>query len=579
MSESEGAGAAPSERLLGYDLARAFAIIGMVLINFPIFLAQTESATALAWISNVHYGRAAALFVTLAGAGVALMSRGAKPWIVRRTLLVRALFLILLGSALLLMWPIDILHFYAFYLTLAAIFLVTAPRWTLPWAAALVVAVNLGLHIAWPDIGDMLEVSTEFPRQGELAPTYWSPLGLLQNVFISGIHPVLPWFAFVIMGVWIGRHDLTDPATRGRLMALGAALGVGAPLLSLLLEQAPVYGLLPVEVLYYLGVVHEPSPLYTLGAVGTSMFMIALCQAVVARWENARIVRALVHAGQMALTIYLLHALVGVVAPQHFLGWSSLPLTWVLLYSLAFCAVAVVLAHLYRLAVKRGPVEMVMRAISGRTPEKVDARELARMPPAPRWWPAPAGAALAALIAFQFVGAPPNVACGERTIEQGRNLASLSLLCPSQAFSMVVADRGDIALETHTSGDMVLELYRGDELIGQNDDGGFGLNALLSMTLEPGTYRVVARPYESVIGPLTITRRDTAPTMPELAEGQICTEACASAHDNECDDGGPDSLYAICAFGSDCSDCGVRTLENKPEEDANMTPAPDPSSE
>jgi len=37
-----------------------------------------------------------------------------------------------------------------------------------------------------------------------------------------------------------------------------------------------------------------------------------------------------------------------------------------------------------------------------------------------------------------------------------------------------------------------------------------------------------------------------------------CTNTCASANDNECDDGGPGSLYDICEFGSDCNDCGVR---------------------
>jgi len=575
MSEGEGV-AGPTGRLHGYDLARAFAIIGMVLINFPIFLAQTESGTPLAWLSNLHYGRAASLFVTLAGAGVALMSRGARPWIVRRTLLLRALFLVLLGSALLLVWRIDILHFYAFYLTLAAIFLVTAPRWALLAGAAFIVALTLAVHIAWPEIETTLDVSTSFPGLGERAPTYWSPLGILENVFVSGIHPVLPWFAFVVMGVWIGRHDLADLATRSRFLALGAVLGLGAPLLSLLLEQAPVHGLLPAEAMRYLGVVHSPSPLYVIGAVGSSIFVIALCQAIVARWPKARLVRALVHTGQMALTIYLVHALVGVVLPQQLLGWAELPLAWVLLYSLGFCAVVVLLAHLYRLVFKRGPIETVMRAVSGGTPEKIDAKELVRASPPPAWWALAAAIGACALIGLQFVGAPANLNCGERRLEQGINVGSMSLLCPQQSFAMSVPARAEVLLETHTSRDLVIELYRGDELIGQNDDGGVGANARLSMTLEPGAYRVLTRPYEAGVGPFTLVRRDGASTLRALVPGEVCTEACASARDGECDDGGPDSLYAVCAFGSDCGDCGIRTLVAKPDEgEAAMTPIPD----
>ncbi len=41
-----------------------------------------------------------------------------------------------------------------------------------------------------------------------------------------------------------------------------------------------------------------------------------------------------------------------------------------------------------------------------------------------------------------------------------------------------------------------------------------------------------------------------------------CTNTCASANDNECDDGGPNSLYSICELGTDCNDCGMRQCSN-----------------
>ncbi len=37
-----------------------------------------------------------------------------------------------------------------------------------------------------------------------------------------------------------------------------------------------------------------------------------------------------------------------------------------------------------------------------------------------------------------------------------------------------------------------------------------------------------------------------------------CENTCGSSYDNECDDGGPGSLYSICALGTDCADCGPR---------------------
>lgn len=42
------------------------------------------------------------------------------------------------------------------------------------------------------------------------------------------------------------------------------------------------------------------------------------------------------------------------------------------------------------------------------------------------------------------------------------------------------------------------------------------------------------------------------------AHAQICEDTCPYAFDGECDDGGPDSLYDYCDFGTDCGDCGPR---------------------
>jgi len=40
--------------------------------------------------------------------------------------------------------------------------------------------------------------------------------------------------------------------------------------------------------------------------------------------------------------------------------------------------------------------------------------------------------------------------------------------------------------------------------------------------------------------------------------GTLCDDSCMYAGDMECDDGGPDSMTSVCAFGTDCSDCGPR---------------------
>ncbi|MFK7999228.1 MAG: hypothetical protein AB8H86_06505 [Polyangiales bacterium] len=42
------------------------------------------------------------------------------------------------------------------------------------------------------------------------------------------------------------------------------------------------------------------------------------------------------------------------------------------------------------------------------------------------------------------------------------------------------------------------------------------------------------------------------------SSGGGCSNTCSSSGDGECDDGGPNSLYAVCALGTDCDDCGAR---------------------
>lgn len=50
----------------------------------------------------------------------------------------------------------------------------------------------------------------------------------------------------------------------------------------------------------------------------------------------------------------------------------------------------------------------------------------------------------------------------------------------------------------------------------------------------------------------------TEPSSPRPEPG--CTDTCSTRFDGECDDGGPDSVYDVCALGTDCTDCGPRPV-------------------
>ena len=103
-----------TDRLHGLDLARALAVFGMVLVNFQIPLSRGGGPLWLERFGEAFQGRASALFVILAGAGVALMTRRDATR-GRKLLLARALFLAFVGYCFALIWIGDILHYYAFY--------------------------------------------------------------------------------------------------------------------------------------------------------------------------------------------------------------------------------------------------------------------------------------------------------------------------------------------------------------------------------------------------------------------------------------------------------------------------------
>ena len=40
-----------------------------------------------------------------------------------------------------------------------------------------------------------------------------------------------------------------------------------------------------------------------------------------------------------------------------------------------------------------------------------------------------------------------------------------------------------------------------------------------------------------------------------------CEETCIYSANRECDDGGPNSVSSLCAYGTDCNDCGARMYD------------------
>jgi hypothetical protein len=113
QSTSSATASALRHRIIGYDVARSLALLGMIVVHFGLVLAADPSQPTWAVaIMAFLDGRAAATFVVLAGVGLTLRSRRAAAVAdadalaeVRRVLVRRGVFLLAAGLANLIVWP------------------------------------------------------------------------------------------------------------------------------------------------------------------------------------------------------------------------------------------------------------------------------------------------------------------------------------------------------------------------------------------------------------------------------------------------------------------------------------------
>ena len=359
-------------RIEGYDVARALAIFGMVIVNFSLTLTfGAEIPSGPEWLrvlTGLIEGRAAALFVILAGIGLSLGARRAlasgdslQMAVVRRRLWKRAILLYLGGLLFTIVWPADILHFYGLYIGIGAL-LIAGPNRVLLGSAALLVLTFVGLLAIFN-----YEAGWDFETLTYL--NFWTPVGQVRHLLFNGFHPVVPWQAFVLFGIWLGRQDLRDPSVRRRFLLGGVVLALvaetaSAVLVSWFSEGASDEDAEIIVSLFGSGAM-PPMPIYMLAATGTAVAVIALSVEFSQRFSHIPGHRALVVTGQLSLTIYVAHVVLGLGGLELIGRLEGQTLPFAVVASFAFYAVAVTFSVLWTKRFKRGPLEWLLRWWSG----------------------------------------------------------------------------------------------------------------------------------------------------------------------------------------------------------------------
>lgn len=349
--------AASDRRLHGLDLARSIALIGMVIVNFDIVMVHVGQAVhESSRLAEALQGRAAATFVVLAGIGLGLAARRGE-W--NHTLAVtlrRAAFLMAIGLLNSLIFDADIIHYYAVYFVIGAL-LLRAPNAMLWFAIVGFVGGFVGLMT-------MIDYEAGWNFENLTYDGFWTPVGFVRNLMFNGWHPVIPWVAFLLFGIWLSRQKLRETFVHVTMVVAGAAILGVTTFASRWLIANTADDIPDAEFLFGTASI-PPVPLYMIAGGSAASLIIGLCLLVEPRIRSTGIPAILAPAGRQTLTLYIAHILIGMglLDALGLIGGQSGRAA--LIASALFCVAATVYACLWSRWFDRGPLENLMRRIAG----------------------------------------------------------------------------------------------------------------------------------------------------------------------------------------------------------------------
>ncbi len=349
------------QRKPGPDVVRAIALIGVVVMNYHGYLIIRGGSAGTGWAADLFNPwrgplstRFAATFVLVAGVGVTLLTRGVRNDPERVTemrwrLVRRGAILYVGGLYLDTIWAGTIIPYYGALFVIAAALFTLRSRWVLA-VGALAVAAGALLSV-WSFWQQQTEESTAWL----FLPADDSIESFPLNVFVNGTHPLLPWLGYFCVGIVLGRllgrtGWRTTIGGAGLVLFAVAELASGTadtPFKDLVLSTDPASR----------GVV------YVASALGTALVAYVVVDVLAERFSAAT--DPLRRAGQMSLTLYLLHIVVFNFIVD-WMGWiAPSGLATSLLFAGGFWITAITLANLWHRRLGRGPAERVYRAIGG----------------------------------------------------------------------------------------------------------------------------------------------------------------------------------------------------------------------
>ncbi len=344
-------------RIEGLDLARFFALVGMVFVNFDIVMVDPgASRDVFSFVAAALQGKAAATFVVLAGIGFGLGAAGKDRTRIRAVTVRRFAFLLVVGLVNATIFEADIIHFYAFYFLAGMWFLQVPSRWLLLTIGGLaagfvVLIVTLDYEAGWD-------------WETYAYHDFWTIPGFVRHLVFNGWHPIVPWLAFLLWGILLSRLNLRGRGVQWRMLLGGAAICAATLIASAwLVELVQVDD--PEAAILFTAEPIPPMPLYLLAGGGFASAVVGSCLLIEGRANRHRWAAFCLPAGRQTLTLYLAHIVIG-MGTFEALGMIGTQTNRTAFFaSIVFCLLATIFARIWSRFFARGPMEAVMRWVTG----------------------------------------------------------------------------------------------------------------------------------------------------------------------------------------------------------------------
>ncbi len=358
------------QRIIGFDLARAYAIFGMYIVNFNFCFGSTvtnDSTTLLGRFLNLFIGNSTSIFIILAGMSVSLMTNRIgyakeEKGKLKSVVLKRSWFLFAMGLLLYNWWPGDILHFYGGYMHIAAFLLFVPQKYYLWTGLAAIIIFHLLLFV--------IPVETSWDFSTFKYADFWTPIGFLRNTIYNGWNSIFPWLAYFMLGMWLGRLDWQSNKTKKNILLAGLAIFILFKGLRLLAKNDFFNDYWT----YYIMSEYFPAYLpFMMITAGFALMVIPVCMFIGEKFSKTGIINSLVKTGQMPLSHYVIHLTIGMIilaklTNKHYSGLleDEIPTSpiYILIYAILFFTASVIFSTLWSKWFKNGPLETIMRKVS-----------------------------------------------------------------------------------------------------------------------------------------------------------------------------------------------------------------------